>query len=430
MSGCDVPVSIRGVSQAEWATLFLQLGVMLGGGLLLGGLAARLRLQALFGELVAGILLGPTLLGAVAPAAERRLFPSAGPVHVASAAIVALGMLLFLFSAGLEVDLGHVAPRLRAITWTSACGIAVPMATGAASVWLFPGLWGAGDGGRAGLLALTVGTALSISALPVIARILTDLDLLADELGVVVMSAATLDDLVGWALFAVILGDLEGVASDAGSPVTTVARALAFVAVTVAVGRLVGRPALAWLRLRLPWPTGFLAATAVVVLLAASAAELIGLHAIFGAFFAGVALARRDESGNEAHATIQRFVLGFFAPLYFVSLGLQAHFSRDFDVRLVALVTVVACAGKLGGAWVGGRLGGLPTRSAVAVAFGLNARGAMEMVIASVALHAGLIEPRVFVALIVMALMTSLISGPAIGALMRTRTRPVRDAAA
>jgi len=406
------------MSQGAWTVLFLQLGVMLGAAVLFGQLARRLRLQPLFGELLAGVILGPTLLGAVAPGFERALFPAAGPVQTASSAIINLGMLLFLFTAGNEVKLEHLPRRARAIGWTSLCGMALPMATGAALVWLFPTIWGPQAETHRGLLALCVGTALSISALPVIARILMDLDLLGDELGVVVMSAATLDDLVGWALFAVILGRFGATGGAASGVGGVLARTIGFIAATLVVGRLLGRPALAWIRRRLPWPTGFLAVTAVLVLLAGSAAELLGFHAIFGAFFAGVALADRGGAGNEAHATIQHFVLGFFSPLYFVSLGLLADFSRDFDLRLVTLVTVVACAGKLSGAWIGGRLAGFGTRSALAVAFGLNARGAMEMVIASVALQNGLISSRVFVALIVMALVTSMISGPAINAVL------------
>ncbi len=416
------------MSHAQVTTLLLQLAVMLGTGVVCGQLARRLRLPALFGELLGGVLLGPTLLGAVAPGAWAALFPREGPVPVASGAIVALGMLLFLFTAGLEVELARVPGRVRSIGWVSLFGIALPLASGVALVSFLPGLWGAPAGGGNGPLALFIGAALSISALPVIARILMDLDLLRHELGGIVMAAATLDDLVGWALFAVVLNRFGAAAGGSQGAAGAIGRTVAFVAVTLVVGRLAGRPLLAEVRRHLPWPSGFLAVSVVLVLAAGAAAEVLGFHAVFGAFFAGVALADRDDADNEAHATISRFVLGFFSPLYFVSLGLLADFTRSFDVVLVAVVLAVACAGKIGGAWLGGRIARMSGRQALAVAFGLNARGAMEMVMASVALHAGIIDQRVFVALIVMALVTSLLSGPAIAALVGRRVNVGRAA--
>jgi Kef-type K+ transport system membrane component KefB len=412
------------MSHSEVTTLLLQLAVMLGAGLILGELARRARLPAMFGELLAGVLLGPTLLGAVAPSAWAALFPPGGPVPVASGAIVNLGMLLFLFTAGLEVELARVAGRVRSIGWISALGIALPLAGGVALVLLVPGLWGPPAAGGSGTLALFIGAALSISALPVIARILMDLDLLRSEIGVVVMTAATLDDLAGWTLFAVVLSRFGAGAGAGLGAAAAAGRTVAFVAVTLLVGRVAGRPMLSAVRRSLPWPSGFLAVSVVSVLAAGAAAELLGFHAVFGAFFAGVALSDRDEPDNEAHATIQRFVRGFFSPLYFVSLGLLADFTRGFDALLVAVVLIVACAGKLGGAWLGGRIAGMPGRQALAVAFGLNARGAMGMVMASVALQAGVIGPRIFVALIVMALVTSLLSGPAIATLLSRDPKP------
>ena len=422
--------TIRTMSHVEWTTLFLQLAVMLGAGLLFGQLARWVRLPSLFGELAAGVLLGPTVFGALAPASWTLLFPRKGPVAVASGAIVNLGMLLFLFTAGLEVELERLPSRLRSIGWTSLFGIALPMAAGVAWVSLLPGMWGPQASTHRGLVALCIGTALSISALPVIARILTELGLLRHELGTVVMCAATVDDLVGWGLFAVVLSRFGADGGAAAGTAAVIAKTAAFVAVTLVAGRFAGRPALAAVRRLLPWPSGFLAVSAVLVLVAGGAAELLGFHAVFGAFFVGVALADRDDQDNEAHVTIQRFVLGFFSPLYFVSLGLLADFSRSFDLALVSSVLAVACLCKMGGAYLGGRLARMPRRQALAVAFGLNARGAMGMIMASVAFGSGIIDARAFVALIVMALVTSMLSGPAIAALLGRPREPGSSPAA
>ena len=171
--------------------------------------------------------------------------------------------------------------------------------------------------------------------------------------------------------------------------------------------------ALRWLRPRMPWPSGYIGVAAVLVLVVAAAFEAVGVHAALGAFLAGATLAPSPEERENDHETISQFVTSFFgAPVYFVSIGLGVSFVANFDWRLVLTVLLVACAGKIGGAVLGARLGHMPPRQALAIGFGLNARGAMEMILASVALENRIIDERIFVALIVMALVTSLLSGP------------------
>ena len=142
-------------------------------------------------------------------------------------------------------------------------------------------------------------------------------------------------------------------------------------------------------------------------------AEGLGIHAALGAFFVGVALSRQFEAHDEAREVIYQFAVSFFAPLYFVSVGLKVNFVEGFDLLLVAVVLAVACLGKLAGASLGAWLGGMPPRHALAVGFAMNARGAMELILATIALQEGLIDQRIFVALVFMAIVTSLMSGPA-----------------
>jgi Kef-type K+ transport system membrane component KefB len=139
---------------------------------------------------------------------------------------------------------------------------------------------------------------------------------------------------------------------------------------------------------------------------------MLGIHAVLGAFLVGVALAQKSEKRNGAHEMVYQFSLSFFAPIYFVSIGLQANFAASFDPVLIGVVLVVACIGKVGGVSLGARLGGMSLRESMAVGFGMNARGAMGMILASVAHEQGLIDQRIFVALIFMAVVTSLLSGP------------------
>jgi Kef-type K+ transport system membrane component KefB len=270
------------------------------------------------------------------------------------------------------------------------------------------------------LFALFMGAALSISALPVIARILMDLKLIRQEIGVVVMTAATVNDLLGWSLFAVILSMIVPGSSN-HSLAVTLSLVLAFIGLTLALGRWLGQPLLRRVRLFLPWPSGFIGLTTILVLAASAAAEAIGIHAIFGAFLVGVGLGQNLEEENQAHEIIYQFAVSFFAPLYFVSIGLRADFAANFDWLLVLIVLLVACTGKIVGAGLGAWLGGMPFREALAVGFGMNARGAMEIILASVALEYNLIDQRVFVALVIMALVTSMLSGPVMQRLLSRR---------
>jgi Kef-type K+ transport system membrane component KefB len=181
-----------------------------------------------------------------------------------------------------------------------------------------------------------------------------------------------------------------------------------------------GHSLLQWARVALAWPSGFIGLITIIVLLAAALAEALGIHAIFGAFFVGVALGRAfGQDDQHVHTIIYQFAISFFAPLYFVSIGLKADFAAHFDLPLVLIVFVIACAGKIGGASLGAWLGGMPRQEALAVGFGMNARGAMEMILASVALEYQVIDQRIFVALITMALTTSMLSGPVMQRLLQ-----------
>ena len=405
--------------------LFLaQIAVMLCVALVFGCLARRLGQPAVLGELVGGILLGATVLGALAPGLYAALFPAGGGAAVGRSAVVKLGMLFFLFVAGQEVALAQLWGKGRKVALISVLGMVVPFALGFGLVLLAPGLWGQPPGGRPLVLALFMGTALSISALPVIARILMDLKLMRTELGAAVMTAAMFDDLVGWLLFAMILGSVAPGGPTGGFPWLGCGLVAGAFAVALTVGRWAAQRALRWLRPRMPWPSGFIGVAAVLVLVTAAVFEGAGVHAALGAFLVGVALAPGAAERDEQHETISQFVTSFFgAPVYFVSLGLGVSFVTSFDWVLVLVVLAVACAGKLGGAVLGARLAGIPARQALAIGFGMNARGAMGMILASVAFENGIIDERIFVALIVMALVTSLLSGPAMQRLSADQPR-------
>jgi Kef-type K+ transport system membrane component KefB len=330
--------------------------------------------------------------------------------------LTTVGLLLFVFLAGLEVHEGHVRRQGMAIFWTSLSGMVFPFLFGFASVMAWPSLWGAEQNGELGILALFVATILCISALPVIARVLMDLNLIRSELGSLVMAAATLDDLVGWALFAFLVSYFQRAGRTAMDLWISLGLVVALCALLLSVSSIRMQKAVRWLHLGSE--TLLLRLTIFVVLVAATLSEFIGTHAALGAFLVGVALARIPAARDQSRERLHQFTMGFFAPLYFVSIGLQANFAANFDLLLVVFVLVVATIGKVGGVFLGARIGGKKPREALIVAFAMNARGAMGIVLTSLALEYKVISERVFVALIVQAVVTSLMSGVVIRRLL------------
>lgn len=409
------------MSSPDFVQLLAQVAVLLGTALACGQAMRALRQPAVLGELLGGVLLGPTVLGRVLPDVAAGVFGGPGDASLAREALTRLGLLFFLFVVGLETDLSQLRRHRRAALSVGLCGSLLPLATGVALVLALPsGFWGPHAAERPFIFAVFVGLNLANSAIPVLARILMDLGALSSRVGVVSMAAAVVDDLVAWAFFAAILVALSPQGAGAAELPFVFGLAILFPVALIALGRRVGPGVLGWLKRRLPWPEGFIAVTAVLLLATAAVAEAVGVHAALGAFVLGVALGGEGDEHEEAHGAVARFALGLFAPLYFVSLGLAVDFARSFDLTLVAVVLAAAVATKLAGVLLGTRLAGLPIdREAWAIGFGLNARGATGIILAAVGRHAGVIDDRVFVALAVTAFVTSLLAGPAMRRLLR-----------
>lgn len=402
------------MEHASLVPILLCVATLLAAAVVFGQAARRCGLPALVGELLGGIALGPTLLGRVLPDAHDFLFPMAGPVAAQRQLLLSAGLLGFLFVAGLEIDLSRLRGRLTAVAAVGACGILVPFMAGAAVVLAAPGFFGGGL--EPERMALFMGTALSISALPVIARTLMDLGLGRTALAGLILSAAMIDDLVGWSLFAF----LSRPASDGVLP--ELAGRLLAIAVLVLLVLFAGRAAVARMRPRLrEWIPAMgprLALAAALTFGAAALAESLGVHAVLGGFLAGVVLSqgpRREDIHDVCHA----WGAGVLAPLYFASIGLRADFLAHLDVGLTLVVLAVACVGKIAAAGMAGRLMRLPARESLALGVALNARGAMEILLAGVALEQRLIDERLFVSLVVMAVVTSLMTAPLLMPLVR-----------
>jgi Kef-type K+ transport system membrane component KefB len=401
---------MRSLSHADVVQLLVQLGLMLIAGRLFAELARKLNQPAVIGEILAGIILGPTILGTIDPDSFQYLFPATGGSGVVLTGFVQIAVVMLLFIAGLEVDLQIVMQQGRQAVSTSIFGLIIPFALGFIFPYSFPEFFGIADSDERTTFALFMGTAMAISALPVIVRILMDLNLFKSRMGLLVVASAMVDDVVGWMIFSVILS-MIGKGSD--MPVwKTALLTVSFAALMLTVGRGLLNRILPWVNKKLAWPGGVLSLSLALCFLAAAFTEYIGIHAIFGAFIIGVALGDSEHFSERAKEIVHQFINNIFAPLFFVSIGLRVNFFTNFDLSLTLIILAIAFLGKIAGAGIGTRIGGFSWRESFAAGFGLNARGAMEIILGIIALENGLIGEKVFVSLVIMALVTSMTSGP------------------
>ncbi|MBI4667083.1 MAG: cation:proton antiporter [Nitrospinae bacterium] len=415
------------LTHAEITSTMLTLGVLLAMARLFGEIAKRINQPAVVGEILAGIILGPTICGTFFPDMVSFITPTEHAKLFLNG-FTSVAVALFLLVAGIEVDLTSVWRQGKTAMTVSVLGILTPFTLGIFTVILFPETLALPSGVDMGIYALFFATALSISALPVIAKTLMDLDIYRTDIGMVVIASAMLDDIVGWIIFAMVLGMMgSGLAST--MPIWgTVALALLFAGGMLTVGRFSLNRILPILNERTSWPGGVLGFAVSLAFIGAAFTEWIGLHAVFGAFMVGVALGDSPHLRQKTKQTIEQFVSFIFAPLFFASIGLKVNFITNFDPALTLMVLAIASLGKIGGCGAGARFAGMGAREAWAIGFGMNARGAMEIILALLALQAGIIGQTMFVALVIMAIFTSMVSGPGMQAILgRKRARKLEE---
>jgi Kef-type K+ transport system membrane component KefB len=409
------------LSQHEIMNLLVQLGLMLLMGRLFAELARKVRQPAVVGEIVAGLILGPTILGMVQPDWFESLFPS-GSSSLVLDGFVQIAVVLLLFIAGLEVDLHIVLQQGKQAFYTSTLGLVIPFAFGFIFPYFFPAFFGSTDGNMHLAYSLFMGTSMAITALPVIARILMDLNIFKSRMGMLVISSAMINDLIGWLIFSVVLG-MIGKEQNI-SLWNTILLTVGFTAIMLTFGRGLINRGLPWINKKFAWPGGLLSVSLALCFFAAAFTEYIGIHGIFGAFIVGVAVGDSEHMSERAKEIVHQFINNIFAPLFFVAIGLKVNFVTNFDPLLTLAIIAIAFAGKIVGSGWGTRLGGFSWRESLAAGFGMNARGAMEIILGLVALENGLINERVFVSLVIMALVTSMSSGPLMKWMLKLKSKP------
>ncbi|GLF98100.1 cation:proton antiporter [Streptomyces yaizuensis] len=420
-----IPPSIGTVPPLPAHTLLLfllQTGVLLGLALVLGRLARRARLPGVVGELTAGVLLGPTVLAALAPGLSARLFPP-DPVqmHLLDA-VGQLGVLLLVGFTGMHLDLTLARRNAKATAAVSAAALLFPLALGYALGRVLP----AGlrpPGADPTLFAAFLGVALCVSSIPVIARVLGDMDLLHRPAGQMILVVATVDDAVGWLLVSIVTA-----LAITGPGPGEIATPLVHLAILILAALTAGRWTVRWvMRWAARAGTGAPAVTAVVVLvvLASAGAQALGFEAVLGAFLCGV-LIRTTSSEPVVQARrlepLDTTVLAFLAPLFFALAGLRIDLTalaRPTTVLWAGAALAVAVAGKFLGAFTGGALAGLGRWESLAVGAGINARGVVQIVVAVVGVRAGLLTTELYSIIVLIAITTPLMAPPILKAAMK-----------
>jgi Kef-type K+ transport system membrane component KefB len=404
---------------ATTGTILLDLALILVAARVGGRLFARARQPAVIGEIAAGVALGPTVLGVLPGDPSEALFP-ADAASVLKA-IGEIGLVLFMFTVGWTLDLGVVRRRRRAAAAVSVASIVPALLLGLGlAAYLHP-RHDVVDGATVAFapFALFVAASMAVTAFPVLARILAETGLAGTALGGLVVSAAAVDDVVGWSMLAVALAALD---SESPWDYVRVAAESALFAVAVLV---LVRPLL-----RRLMQTARFAPEAIVVPAAfagAAATDAIGVHAVFGAFLVGAAMPRPVEAPAERRVAV---IVGVLAPVYFVMSGMAVDVPglQAGDLGQLLVIVAVACAGKFLGAFGGARAVGVEARDAAAIGVLMNTRGLIEIVLLTVGRDRGLIDDRLFTLLALMALLTTVATTPLLRAIrplgLERATRP------
>jgi Kef-type K+ transport system membrane component KefB len=374
--------------------------------------ALRLRIPQVVGELVFGIALGPSLFGLVWPAGFAALFPADLTSQTLLETMGWLGVIFLVLLSGFETRLGIMRRAGRAVLTGWVGGFLLPFGLGLLFGFLVPAEF-IGDDVSRPVFALFVATAMSISAIPVIARILLDLQILKTKIGMVIMSTSVADDTVGWILLAVITGLVAEHRVDVSAVALALIGTAAFLVFAFTIGQRLVRLAIAGSgRLRVPYAQ---TTTMLLVVLAFGAiTQAIHVHLVLGCLVAGVLIARSPGRDRDSRDAIRNVGMAFFVPFFFGYTGIKVDLTTlsGAAVHVAIAAFAVACAGKLVGGTLGARFGGLSFWQSAAVGAGRNARGAMELVIAAIGLSIGILTAPMYAIIVLIAVLTTLMAAP------------------
>ena len=393
--------------------LVVQVAVLLLTARVLGWVSQRLGQPSVVGEILAGVVLGPSLLSGLVPFIGDWVIPQNQVQGYLLEVVALVGVMLLLIVTGLETDLALIKRRIRVSLGVSAGGLSVTFAAGLALGYLIPEDLLA-DPSQRTVFALFVATAMSIAAIPVLAKVLIDLGLMRREIGQTMLASAMIDDITGWTLLGLVTALASADSIGAGTVLETVGFVAIFVVATATVGNLLVEKGLTFVQDRFRGKDMVLTFVIVLAFAWGAFTQALHLEPVIGAFAIGILFGRRPRLSVDVVHKLEAMALAVFAPIFFAVAGLKVNIAAILEPRLLLItlaVIGVATFGKVTGAYLGARLVSKQGHwTALAYGSGLNARGAVEIIIASIGLSLGVLSVEMFSIIVVMAVVTSIMA--------------------
>jgi Kef-type K+ transport system membrane component KefB/nucleotide-binding universal stress UspA family protein len=396
------------------AVFIAEVAVMLFLGRLLGEGMQRIGQPAVMGQLIAGILIGPSVLGTLWPHGYLQLFPDNAAQKKMIDAISQLGILMLLLLTGMETDLSLVNRMRRTALFASISGILFPFTCGFLVGEYMPESLLPNPQLRLAT-SLFVATALSISSVKIVAMVIMEVGFLRRNVGQIILASAILDDTIGWIIIAIIGGIASGGGVNLRATSIAFLGTIAFLAVCFTLGRKVVAYIIRWTNDNLTIEMPVISAILILMFVAALVTNYIGVHTVLGAFVVGIMVGQSPILTKHIEEELRGLIVALFAPVFFAVAGREIDLTilKSFYLIKLALVFIlIASFGKVVGCYLGGRLGGLSSRESTALAIGMNARGSTEVIVATIGLSLGVLSRDLFTLIVVMAIATTLVTPP------------------
>ena len=395
--------------------LLLQLGLLLLTARVLGQIAVRFGWPSVVGELLAGIVLGPSLLGTVAPGVFETIVPFEPEQFHLLEVVSMLGVLMLLVVTGMETDIQLIKQKGRNAAAISFFGIVIPFGTGVFMGQFMPEQFIADPSQRL-VFSLFLGTAMGISAIPVIAKVLIEMNVVRRDIGQVTLAAGMIDDTIGWILLSVVAGLARSGAVEVSSVVQSLLAVVAVVGLSFTVGRrLVERLFRAVDNSTGGGDAAKITLLMVLALLFGAVTHQLGIEAVLGAFLVGIVVGQLRRFGQQTRHLFETMTMAVFAPIFFAASGLRVDLTSLADPVILGmglLVLTVAIVGKFVGAAVGAKISGMGKWESLSLGAGMNARGAIEIIVATIGLSLGILTPEMYTIILMVAIVTSLMAPP------------------
>jgi Kef-type K+ transport system membrane component KefB/nucleotide-binding universal stress UspA family protein len=407
----EMPGQAKGASEVIFIVQIVALMVV---GRLLGELMLRWGQPAVMGQLVAGLLLGPSFFGLIAPDWQHALFPKTPEQKAMIDGVAQFGILLLLLLTGMETDLKLVRQTGRASIYASVMGIIVPFACGVALGEMLPDSM-LPDPEKRLITSLFLGTALAIASVKIVAVVIREMNFMRRVVGQVILASAIIDDSIGWIIVSIIFSLALHGAIEPLSVAQSVIGTILFMVASFTIGRRMVFFAIRWVNDNFVSEFAVITTIMVIMSIMALITYLIGVHTVLGAFVAGILVGESPILTKHIDEQVRGLITAFFAPVFFGIAGLSADLSILADPHMALLTAgliVIASVGKFGGAFIGAELGGLTRREGFALACGMNARGSTEVIIATVGLSMGALNQNLFTMIVAMAVITTMAMPP------------------